>query len=401
MTYLDVARQVLPITEKILLNEGALGWIALRNRTSLVARTTKLEWKEMTSGAIKVNPTVATISWFFDGTDKNFSIPTANIMVWDIISFQDSTFKAKWDLRIMITWITSWTVATARKIGGSDIAIATTDFAFVSSMAEAEGSVVSTRRAYEVPATLYNFTQIVRAWHSIPWTDTALFNYDFNNIKAELRTQAYEKFSRAFNGMITSSVRTSVTLWAGWVRRVAGWLNFFALNKFDASTGDVTGASTENVKTVSWLMTKENVNFAFKYVIENGWKLNAMVANTAQIMVLNSLYQEKINVNIVNWTVAWTVGGSVNVIKSPINIDGNEISAIYLDTSMPQDEVIFFNTNTIEAVPLEGRAALEEITEPSGKNDNYSVDLLWEWTVKVKNARANTYVLKALTLPTN
>jgi hypothetical protein len=52
-------------------------------------------------------------------------------------------------------------------------------------------------------------------------------------------------------------------------------------------------------------------------------------------------------------------------------------------------------------VPLEGRAALEEITEPSGKNDNYSVDLLWEWTVKVKNARANTYVLKALTLPTN
>jgi hypothetical protein len=43
---------------------------------------------------------------------------------------------------------------------------------------------------------------------------------------------------------------------------------------------------------------------------------------------------------------------------------------------MPQDEIIFFNTKSIEAVPLEGRAALEEITEPSGKNDNYSIDLL-------------------------
>lgn len=400
MTFLDVARQVLPVAERILLQKSALGWIALKNRTWLVAKSTKLEWKEMMTWAIKVNPTVATISWYFDGTDKNFSIPTANIMVWDIIAFQDSTFKAKWTLRVIITWITNSTTATARKVWGADIAIATTDFAFVQTMAEEEGSVVSKRRPYEVPQNLYNFTQIIRAWHIIPWTDVSIMNYSFSDVKNELRTQAYDKYSRALDWLVTSSVRTSLTLWAGWVRRIAGWLNYFALSNFDPSTGDYTSDSTVNVKSVGWLMTKDHINFAFKYVIENGGWLNALVANTAQLMQLASLYQDKVNVQVINGSVAGTVGGAVNVIKSPISIAWNEISAIYLDTSMPQDEVIFFNTNTIEAVPLEGRAALEEITEPSGKNDNYSIDVIWEWTVKVKNAKNNTYVLKTLTLPT-
>lgn len=402
MVFLDVQRQVIPVAEKILLEKSALWGIALRNNraSKLVAKSTKLEWKEMVTGAIKLNVTAWIASWYFDWTDKNFSINTSNLMVWDIISFQDSTFKAKGDLRIIITaLVDSWT-AKARKIGGSNIAITTTDWAFVDSMAEADGSQVSKRRAMEVPSTLYNFTQIIRAGHSISWTDATTLNYSFADTKKELREQAYDKFTRALDWVITSSVRMSLALPEGWVRRIAGWLNYFALNNFDPSTWDYSSPSSVNVKVVNGVITKEHINFAFKHVIENGGALDALVANTAQLMQIATLYQDKVNVNVINGTVAWVVGGAVQVLKSPINVAGNEIKALYLDTRMPQDEIQFFNTNTIEAVPLEWRGALEEITEPTAKNDNYSIDLLGEWTVKIKNAKSNTFVLKGLTLPT-
>jgi len=400
--FLDVQRQVIPLAEKILLWKSALWGIALANnrKSKLVAKSTKLEWKEMVSWAIKLNFTAWTTSWYFDTTDKNFSINTTNLLIWDIISFQDSTFKAKGDLRILVTGIVDGSTATARKISGSDIAITTSDWAFVESMAEEEGSKVSRRRAMEVPSTLYNFTQIIRAGHSIPGTDVATMNYSFADTKKELREQAYDKYTRALDGLITSSVRISLSLPAGWVRRIAWGLNYFALNNFDASTGDYSSPSTLNLKNVWGALTKDHINFAFKYVIENGWKLNALVGNTSQLMQIASLYQDKVNVQVINGTVAWTVWGAVNVLKSPITVAWNEINALYLDTRMPQDELVFFNTGIIEAVPLEWRGALEEIKEPSAGNDNYSLDLLWEWTVKVKDAKSNTYVLKGLTLPT-
>jgi|GEM_PF-7094840 len=82
-------------------------------------------------------------------------------------------------------------------------------------MAEEEGSKVSRRRAMEVPSTLYNFTQIIRAGHSIPGTDVATMNYSFADTKKELREQAYDKYTRALDGLITSSVRISLSLPAG------------------------------------------------------------------------------------------------------------------------------------------------------------------------------------------
>lgn len=400
--FLDVQRQVIPVAEKILLGKSALWGIALKNNraTKLVAKTTRLEWKEMVTGAIKLNVTAWIASWYFDGTDKDFSINTSNLLIWDIISFQDSTFKAKWDLRIIVTALVDGGTAKARKISGSDVAITTTDWAFVDTMAEAEGSQVTKRRALEVPSTLYNFTQIIRAGHSIPGTDVATMNYSFDDTKKELRGQAYDKFTRALDWLVTSSVRMSLALPEGWVRRISGWLNYFALNNFDPSTGDYASPSTVNLKVVNGALVKDHINFAFKYVIENGGKLNALAANTAQLMEIASLYQDKVNVNVINGTVAWVVGGAVQVLKSPISVAGNEINAIYLDTRMPQDEITFFNTDIIEAVPLEGRGALEEISVPTAKNDNYSIDLLGEWTVKIKNAKSNTFVLKGLTLPT-
>jgi hypothetical protein len=37
-------------------------------------------------------------------------------------------------------------------------------------------------------------------------------------------------------------------------------------------------------------------------------------------MVLSTLFQDKVNVQVINGTVANSVGGAVNVLKSPISV---------------------------------------------------------------------------------
>ena len=65
---------------------------------------------------------------------------------------------------------------------------------------------------------------------------------------------------------------------------------------------------------------------------------------------------------------------------------------------MPQDEAIFFNKDLISTKALKNRALMEKIHEPSGDNDNYTIDLSGEWTAIFRNAKENTYVLKNLAI---
>lgn len=392
---IDVSRQVLPITERLLQDQAKLGAVALRNRTKLVATSTKLEWKEMAMWAIKTALTTATASGYFDGTSKTIECDTTNLLVGDVVSFKTSTGTSKGDLRIMITEIVSSTEAKAQKIGWTDVAVATTDVLYVESTANEEGSTSKKRRPAQSPRTMYNHTQIIRAGHTIPRTQANIDNMDFKDIKAELRTQAYKRYADNFDGMVTSTVRTVITTAEG-DKRISGWLQYFANNTFNSATGEYVASSTDNVDSSGWALSTDKVDKAFKWAIENGGSLNAWVLNTAQAIKLSKLYEDKVNVNILNGTTPTTVGGAVQVLKSPINIAGNEIKSLYVDLRMPQDEVTFFNENSIEAVPLKGSEALEEIKEPSAKDDNYSIDILWEWTIKVKNARENTFTLKGL-----
>lgn len=392
---IDVSRQVLPITERLLKDQAKLWAVALKNRTKLVATATKLEWKEMAMWAIKTALTVATVSGYFDSTNKTIECDTTNLLVGDIISFKTATGTSKGDLRIMITEKVSSTEAKAQKVGGTDVAVETTDVLYVESTANEEGSKVTNRRPAQSPRTMYNFTQIVRAGHSIPRTQANIDNMDFKDIKAELRTQAYKRYADNFDGMVTSTVRTVISTVEG-DKRIAGWLQYFANNTFNSATGDLSGASTDNVDSTWGDLSTDKVDKAFKWAIENWGALNAWVLNTAQAIKLSKLYEGKVNVNIINWTNPTTVGWAVQVLKSPINVAWNEIKSLYVDLRMPQDEVTFFNEETIEAVPLKWSEALEEIKEPTAKDDNYSIDLLWEWTIKVKNARENTFTLKSL-----
>ncbi len=397
---IDVSRQVLPILQVNLKEQWKLGAVALANREA-DATATKVEWKEMTVGAVKFNPTVAINekNYFSTTEAKEISVPTKNLLVWDVLSVQDKDKKSKWDLRLMVTEIVDSTKAKVQKLGWNDTTVAVTDFFYVETTANEEGAITKERRSIETPRTLFNYTQIIKTSATITWTQAEVNNYDFNDIKAELRKQAYKKFSDLFDWMITSTVRTSIVTSDGKTRQIAGWLLYFANNEFEKNTGEYVWVSTANVKTLKsgWL-TKDEIDLAFKYAIENGWAINSVIVNTAQAIALSKLYQDKVNVNIVNGTTPTTVGWSVQILKSPIDVAGNLITNIYLDTKMPQDEAIFFNKDLISTKALKNRALMEKIHEPSGDNDNYTIDLSGEWTAIFRNAKENTYVLKNLAI---
>ena len=392
---LDVTRQVLPITERILLEQGRLWAIALRNRKDRPVTSTKVEWKEMSYSPVKVKLTTATAVWYFTaGANKDIDTDTTNLLVWDILSVQDKDKKSKGDLRLMVTEIISSTQAKAQKIWGTDVAIETTDFLYVETATNEEGSKVGKRRQIQLPRTRYNYTQIIRAGHIIPRTQAEVNNYDFKDVKNELRTQAYKRWGEQFDGLVTSTIRTSVMTAQG-ERRVAWGLFYFANNNFDAKWDLISGA-TDNIKVVNWALTIDLVNEAFRYAIENWGNLNSVVVNTKQAIAISKLFQDKVNVNIINGTTPKTIGGAVQILKSPINVAWNEISQIYLDLKMPQDEITFFNDKIIEANYLQNSWVLEKVKQPTSEDDNFSIDLLWEWTIIVRNARENTYTLKKL-----
>ncbi len=392
---IDVSRQVLPITERLLKDKSKLGAIALKNRTGKEAVATKLEWKEMAMGAIKTALTTATASGYFDNTSKTIACDTTNLLVGDVISFKASDGKSKGNLRIMITEIVSSTEAKAQKIGGTDVAVATTDVMYVDSTSNEEGSKASKRRPAQSPRTMFNYTQIIRAGHTIPRTQAEIDNLDFKNIKAELRLQAYKRYAENFDGMVTSSVRAVIETAEG-DKRISAGLPYFANNTFNSATGELLGASTDNVDSTGGDLSTDHINKAFKWAVDNWGELNAGVVNTAQAIKISELYKDKVNVNVFNGTNPEIVGGAVQVLKSPIQVAGNTINSLYVDLRMAQDEITFFNEDSIEAIPLKGSAALEEIKKPTAIDDNYSIDLLGEWTIKVKNARENTFTLKGL-----
>lgn len=394
---LDVSRQVLPLTQVLLTEQGRLGAVALANRGADV-HSTKVEWKEMTMGAIKVKLTSQAISGYFSESEaKAIELDTTNLMVGDILSVQDENRKSKWNLRIMITEIVSGTEAKAQKVGWKDVAIETSDFLFVETTAKEEGAIAKKRRPFQTPRTLYNYTQIIKGDGIITGTQAQVNNYDFDNIKKEIRKQAYKKYAEDLDGIVTSGVRRVIETSRG-TQRVAGGLLYFAGNSFNKSTGEQEGEVTENIIEVNGELTVDHVHQAFKNVIDNGGSLNSVVVNTAQAIAISKLYEDKVNVNVINGTVPSTVGGAVQILKSPINVSWNNIENIYLDTKMPQDEIIFFNKNIIKARAMAGRAALEQIHMPTADNDNYICDILGEWTVTFENARENTFVLTKMSV---
>lgn len=397
-TMVDVSRVVLPIAERILQENQNLGAIALANRSNVKEKlvTTKLEWKEMNQGAVKSAVTTAVASGGFSTTvpsDLELA-STENILVKDKITFQTASKASKGTLSLIVTEVTNSTTVKVLKIGGADITISVGDVAYIDTNAHPEGSVSLQRRSMSMPHDMFNYAQIVKAGHKITGTLAATRNWDFADIKKELREQAYTQFARDLSGIVSSGVRSKVTI-AGEEVRIAGGLTYFARGIFNndgALTGEYTSANAQIIKNLAGAdLTKEDIDDAFQAVIEKGGTINAAYTSPEQARKISGLEADKINMIVSDRSNANVIGGAVQILKSPIKVGGNEITAIYVDTKMEKDKVIFFNQNAIALVPMETRESLETEKVATAIDDNHSLDVLGEWSFMYRNAYENSF----------
>ena len=396
----DVARLVLPFTEQLLKEQNSLWEIALRNRWKFKpVNATKVEFKEYAKWPVKSPITTATTSWYFaDWTPVTLEVEdTTNFLAWDVLTFQTADKKAKWDITVTVISKTSQTELQVQYIWWDNtITLAVWDVAYLDTTAFPEWSETTERRPMYKPRKIYNYTQIVKAWHSLTWTTIEVNQYDYQDVVRELKKQVYTNFSQKLAWLVSSSVRNSLTI--SWEDvRIAWWLNYFIRNTFDKDW-ERTWKATVNVKNVGWALTLSLIDDAFQYVIENEWVINACICSPAQARKISEINPTSVAISLDNkWTNFVTKGWATQVLMSPIQVNGNVITAIFVDRKMPKDEIIFFNTWNIALIPMKNRAALENEIEYNATKDVYSLDMLWEWTVRYVDAPENSYVLTWLT----
>lgn len=406
MTYLksdalDQKRTVLAAIETIATEKGLLSAIALANGARLPRyKTTKLEKKIKKEGRIKSAVTTAAISGYFDNTGKALDVAdTSNFLVWDILEFRTSDNKLKGNLTLWVDAVTDATTLSVKKIGWDDIAVDLTDVAILKINANEEASSDSTRPMF-LPTTSYNLSTIIREAREVSGTAMVVNNYDVKSATGEARRQVLDGFARQLDSLCNSSVRTSTTL-GGKSRKVVGWLQFFCDNAFDAD-GEVSWPATGNVKDASAAaITQEMINDGFQYVIENGGRLNSAMLSPAQARKISAFDSNKIVINYDAVNKAETRGGSVQVLKSPITINGNVIDKMYVSTEVAKDEVRLFDRSKMYLLPMEGRSYIESVSTIKTTDnaiDGVKIGWLGEFSFLFENADIYSYRIKNLAI---
>jgi len=397
----DVQRQVLHATTQIMKEYWLLWEIALKNTWEQKITGIKLERKEMVYTPVKLIIKTAITSWYFGDTAKSIEVNEwANgLTVWQIVEFQDKDKKSKWSITVIVESIVSDTEFKVILLGWDNtITLAVWDFAIWKAIAEEEGFKNSTRWGIKKPRNVFNYTQIIRVSSEISWSLAETNNWDFPKIKEELLKQWVMDYSNQLNSIASSYIRKKATVWSKEIK-IAGWLPFFIENKFDKDWNVINWKNPDNVKIVNWDLTTDEIDLGFKYVVDNGGQVNAIRTWTAQALRISKLYADKVNVNIINWTVPPTVGWPVQVLKSPIQVGKNTIKAIYVDTSMPADELEMFYDASIILIPKQNRAlASFEILMPNADDDNYRLRMHWEWSFYAENIKENSYKMKKLSI---
>lgn len=397
---LDSKRTVLAAMETIANEKGLLSGIFLANGARKERyKTTKLEQKIKKEGRIKSNVTTAAISGFYTSTAADLIIgDTTNFLVWDILEFRTIDNKLKGNLTLWVDSITNGTTLSVKKVGWTDIAIDITDNVILKINANEEASSDKTRPIY-LPTTAYNLSTIIREAREVSGTAMVVNNYDVKSAEWEARRQVLDGFARQLNALCTSSVRTTVVL--GWTsRKVIGGMQFFSDNAFDAD-GEVTWPATGNVKDGGGVdVTQDMVNDGFQYVIENGGRLNSALVAPAQARKISGFDEGKIVINAEALATASTRGtGAVQILKSPISINGNIIDKIYVDTSVAKDEIRLFDRSKGYLLPMDKRSYIESkstILTTDNAVDGVKVGGLGEYSFLFENADIYTYTISNL-----
>ena len=404
MTYLDSKaldkkRQVLALTERIAQEKGMLSEIALANGARIARATnTKVEKKVQKEGRIKTTVTTATVSGYFDDTAKDLVLgSTVNLLVWDILEFRTSANKVLSNLTVGIDSITNGTTVKVIKMGGTDIAVPANSVCILKNSANEEASK-GTKRPMHLPTTIYNLTQIIRETRGVTGTAMVVNNYDVASAKTEARRQVLEYFARQLDAICTSSVRGTPTL--GWVeRRIAGWLPFFCDNNFNSSWEVVAGTPLNRFNAAGAELTQAMIDDGFQYVIENGWRLNTMLLSPAKARVVSGFDSGKIVINYEALASAETRGGAVQILKSPIDINGNIIDKMYVSTEVAKNQVRLFDRSKMYLLPMEERSYIESVTSyenSDGWVDWLDIHMTWEWTFLFENADIYSYTIDNL-----
>lgn len=397
----DLARDVLFATQTLMKEKWQLWDIALKNAWNLEVTTDKLERAEMVYELVKLTLSAWIVSWYFDTTDKSVSVSSGalNLLVWQTLTFKTSAKLSRWTLTIIVTWITNDTTFTARKIGWTDVALSSWDIATVQSTVTAEGETNTNYNWIKLTRKVYNYTQSFRVSWEISWRMARINTWNFEDIKTELLKQVQMDLKNNLSAISCGYVRNrQVIAWKTY--SFAGWLPFFLLNKFDTNW-DVVAWTPTNVITVWWALTLNHIYDAFQHAIENNWSLNAILCSPKQARAISTFEGAKINIQLLNWSNATKVWWAVQVLESPIKVGDNMISAIYVDTTIANDELYVFNEWNIQLIPMVWRGLIwMEVRMPyEGANtdkDVYSISWLGEWSFYYMNSFENWYVLKWL-----
>ena len=398
---LDLVRQVFSVIERILTDRGALSGLALRNFVNSTkikeATNTKVEHKEFKKGRISTSIGTGTISGYFDTTAKAFDLgDTSNLLEGDILRFEDLVNKRKGTLEVFIVSIVNATQVTAMKVGWADIALLTTDIAVFQSNANPENSGESERRPLNQPSTQFNYTQILKEGREISGTSFETDNYSEETARVELNGQVLEDFAMALEGLTAGWDRNEFTNPAtNKIIRKSGWLAYFTRNLFDSAWAVTWPATLNVVDKASATLTMDFINDGFEYIIKNGGQANAIVCSEKQARAISDLENSKINIALLDAQR----GTQVNVLRSPINVNGNQINNIYVDFNMPKDELIMINENKIFLVPLRNRSGIptyKTLWNGENSSDGVKTDMLGEWSFIFDNAVCNSYTLTNL-----
>ncbi len=396
----DLQRQVIATTTAIMKEYGLLWEIALKNTKNQVITWGKLERKEMVYTPNRLKITTPITAWYFDDTAKIIEVAVwaSSLSIWSTIEFLWANKTSKGSLTLIVESKISDTQFKAIYLGWDNtITLSAWDIVVEKGTANAEWFKNSNRNGLKKPRNVYNEMHIVRVSKEISWSMASTNNWDFPKIKEELLKQWTMDYANQLNGIASSYIRKKVTI--AWEEiKIAGWLPFFIENNFDIDWNAISW-TPENVKVVNWDLTIDEIDLGFKWVADNSWRVNAIRCWTTQAIKLSRLYADKININIVNGTVPNTAWGAVQVLKSPIQAGKNTINAIYLDTSMPADELEMFLDEGLVLIPKQDRAlASFEIKTPTPDDDNYRLGMHGEWTFYAENIKENSYKMKKLSI---
>jgi len=396
----DLQRQVIATTTAIMKDYGLLWEIALKNTKSQVITGWKLERKEMVYTPNRLKIATAITSWYFDSTAKTIEVESwvDGLSIWSTLEFLWANKTSKGSLTLIVESKVSNTQFKAIYLGWDNtITLSVWDIVVEKGTTNAEWFKNSNRNGIKKPRNVYNEMHIIRVSKEISWSMASTNNWDFPKIKEELLKQWTMDFANQLNGIASSYIRTKVTI--AWEEVKVAWgLPFFIENNFNIDW-DVIPGTPENVKNVNWDLSIPEIDLWFKWVADNNWRVNAIRCWTTQAIKLSKLYADKVNINIVNWTVPNTVWGAVQVLKSPIQAGKNTINAVYLDISMPADELEMFLDEGLALIPKQDRAlASFEIKAPTADDDNYRLSMHGEWTFYAENIKENSYKMKKLSI---